>query len=411
MGYPDIIKITDIFTSAEHSAFFGVAQQRVGLQQDKVSQFLQTIGKMVRELFQIVREIRILKERLSYYKDSYDTESKSRPSAEITLKGTFIDMVEGGGKNPGSVYGMARELQFTTLPDLFFSVHPASSKEVDEVVDKLDFNRKVKEVLKRKLRQFLEWKEHTYKELQTREVFTLKYLRQHFDVIKLYMTWVRPYLRNIKRLQSEYMDRYKERSVDIVSAFEGSLIEIEFLARYKPKGNKDYYSVALGNFLYRTRPSMNYQQEGYQRGPIHVGTTTITLRAYAWTEEQIQNYIQMRSDEDFELLGVIDGSVKAAMEALGDELEKYLQEAGEKIYQQPAKQEKPQLNIGGPFISVFKGFGEIASAFIPKKGPSKPKKKDEYALSQEKKKAIKQAQGNIWTIYKNFKKSHNMIAW
>jgi hypothetical protein len=170
MGYPDIIKITDIFTSAEHSAFFGVAQQRVGLQQDKVSQFLQTIGKMVRELFQIVREIRILKERLSYYKDSYDTESKSRPSAEITLKGTFIDMVEGGGKNPGSVYGMARELQFTTLPDLFFSVHPASSKEVDEVVDKLDFNRKVKEVLKRKLRQFLEWKEHTYKELQTREV-------------------------------------------------------------------------------------------------------------------------------------------------------------------------------------------------------------------------------------------------
>ena len=51
-GYYDIIKITDLFTASEHSAFFGNAQQRLGLQQDKVSQFLATIGKMVKELFQ-----------------------------------------------------------------------------------------------------------------------------------------------------------------------------------------------------------------------------------------------------------------------------------------------------------------------------------------------------------------------
>ena len=412
MGYPDVIKVTDIFTAAEHSAFFGVAQQRVGLQQDKVSQFLATIGKMVKELFQLVREIRILKERLSYYKDSYDLESPTRDSAEITLKGTYIDMVEGGGKNPSSVYGMARELQFTTLPDLFFSVHPPSVSKIDETVDKLEFNRKVKEVLKRKLRTFMEWKDHTYKELQTREVFTLKYLRQHFDIIKLYMAWVRPYLRNIKRLQSEYMEKYKERSADVVSAFEGSLIEVEFLARYKPKENSDYYAVVIGNFLYRTRPTMSYQQEGYQRGPIHVGTTNITLRAYGWTEEQIDNYIQMRNYEDFELLGVIDASVKAAMEALGDELEKYLQEAGEHIFKEKKKElEKPKLNLGGPFISVFKGFGEIAGAFKPKKSAPKPKKKDTYKLKQEQSSAFKTAKANIWTIYKNFKKAHNMIAW
>src|SRR3989344_3688547 len=122
-GYADITKITDIFSASEHSSFFGSAQQRLGLQQDKVSQFLATIGKMVKELFQLVRELRVLDERLSYYDDSITT-SKSSESAEITLKGIWIDLVEQGSKNPASVYGMARELQFTVLPDLFFAIHP-----------------------------------------------------------------------------------------------------------------------------------------------------------------------------------------------------------------------------------------------------------------------------------------------
>ena len=44
-GFPRIDKITDVFAAAENSAFFGASQQRIGLQQDKVSQFLATIGK------------------------------------------------------------------------------------------------------------------------------------------------------------------------------------------------------------------------------------------------------------------------------------------------------------------------------------------------------------------------------
>ena len=49
----------------------------------------------------------------------------------------------------------------------------------------------------------MEWKEKTYQELTTREKFVLKYLRQHYNTIKLYMNWIRPYLRNVKDLQME----------------------------------------------------------------------------------------------------------------------------------------------------------------------------------------------------------------
>jgi hypothetical protein len=95
-GFRDIHKISDIFAASEHSAFFGSAKQRIGLQQDKVVTFLATIGKMVRDLFQLVREIRVLDERLSIYGDSYNIESTSRESSDITLKGIWIDMVEQG---------------------------------------------------------------------------------------------------------------------------------------------------------------------------------------------------------------------------------------------------------------------------------------------------------------------------
>jgi len=413
-AHPHVDKIMDIFAAAEQSSFFGTAQQRIGLQQEKVSMFLATIGKMVKELFQLVREIRILKERISYYEDAMRPDSKSRESAEITLKGIWVDMVEQGAKNPASVYGMARELQFVTLPDLFYSIHPPNPEDVDEYVNKLDFNRKIKEVLKRKLRQFAEWKKSTYGEVQNRHNFTLKYLRQHFDIIKMYMTWVKPYLRNIRRM--EMKDRTE--SVDLVNAFEGSIIELEFLAKMLPQRkeiakkvltNKHVYSVLLMHFYYRTKPQMNYMQE-YQRGPLHVGKVDITFRAYMWTEEEIYSYKKMKADEDYELLTTIDGSVKAAMESLGDELEGYLKEAGEMVdfkAELGKKGLKSEMKDAlDPFTSVFKGFGEIFGAF---KGGKK--KVDHMVMVREKKVAKKAVRGAIYQVYKNFKKSVGLWAW
>jgi len=411
-GFGQIEKITDVFAASEHSAFFGVAQQRLGLQQDKVSQFLATVGKMVRELFQLVRELRVLDERLDYYEDSMNPESPSRESAEITLKGIYIDMAEGGAKNPSSVYGMSRELQFTTLPDLFFSTHPTSVEEIDKIVDELEFNRKVREVLKRKLRSFLEWKTHTYTELKTRRKFTLQYFRQHTDIIRMYMTWVKPYLRNIRRLQSETMEKNKASVADIISAFEGSLVEIEFLAKYLPENNKDVYSVFLAHFRYRTKPSMSYQQEGYQRGPLHVGETKATLRAYSWTSEEIENYKKLREQEDFELISVIDDSLKAAMDALGEEFEKYLKESGEEVVEGEKKLvKKPTLFT--PFTSVFKGFGELFGfRRLPKEERSDEKQKEKkFRMGQERKKAAGVAKNAIWVTYKNYKKSHKLLSW
>jgi len=408
-GFPRIDKITDVFAAAENSAFFGASQQRLGLQQDKVSQFLATIGKMVRELFQLVREMRILDERLSYYADSF-TSSPSAESAEITLKGIWVDLVEQGAKNPASVYGMAREVQFTTLPDLFFSTHPKKQEDVDIVVEKErgQFNRKVREVLKRKLRAFLAWKEHTYEELKNRRKFTLKYLRQHFEIIRMYITWVKPYLKNIQRLQ---LDQSRVDTPDLIVAFESSMIEVEILA-VRGKGTDPVKQCILLHYLFRTRPEMSYTQE-YQRGPLHLGRVEIDFRAYAWDEKQIESYKRMREHEDFQLLGVIDGSVKAAMEALGDELMRYLKEAGEEFEEKKIPQ--APLKRPGQFMSVFEGFEELFKSFRVSKEIRKANKKPTQTEIMRKAIARKNAEDAVkkvmWNTYHHFKKQHDMLNW
>lgn len=459
-AFTKVEKITDVFAASENSAFFGASQSRLGAQQDKVSNFLATIGKMVKELFQLVRELRIIDERMSYYYDSFTTSSSSE-SAEITLKGIWIDLVEQGAKNPGSVYGMAREVQFVTLPDLFFSTHPKKQQDVDVVVEleRGKFNRKVREVLKRKLRSFLAWKEHTFEELKNRRVFTLKYLRQHYDIIHMYMNWVKPYLRTIQRLQ---LDLAKNDSPDLLSAFETSMIEVELLAKKKSGGTNE---VMLVHFLYRTRPEMNFQQD-YQRGPIHMGKVEMTWRTYVWTEEKIAQYKKMRAHEDFQLLGVIDNSVKIAMESLGDELMRYLKESGESfdydtglVKTMPDVDQAKRTDVGHSLKFLGRLFGAAAPIEHPIKGhntskkhhvkggllsaqqhirdyvapdehaaghdsagaahgghgkKSKQKKMDKndlFKLSKDEFEAQKKVNNMAWVITEYFKKHHQMISW
>jgi hypothetical protein len=433
-GFIEFDKITDVFAASEQSAFFGVSQQRLGLQQDKVTQFLATIGKMVKDLFQLVRELRILDERLQIYGQSYEGDEPS----EISLKGYWIDLVEGGAKNPASVYGMSRELGFATLPDLFFAAPYMKSEKVKDYVDSLAFNRKVKEVLMRKLKTFLVWKEHTYGELKNRRVFTVKYLRQHYDVIRMYMQWVKPYLRNIKRM---HMDQTKMDTPHLISAFEGSFVEIEVLAKrpFSSRGQKCYGCILL-HIDYRTRPDLKFQQEGYQRGPLHVGKTIMTVRSYAWTEEEIARYKAFKAKEDFDLLSSVDSSVQAAYTSLGEELERYLREAGETFVPEFKKEEerpleKPKVtSIVDPFVSVGKGVGELFGAFAggpkeeikcPKCGAmnkpkatvctsckislKKPTKKELMYLQDAREKAELYLFKNMYTFIKRFKAARAMV--
>ncbi|HJX06141.1 MAG TPA: hypothetical protein VJ461_05505 [Candidatus Nanoarchaeia archaeon] len=412
-SFPYIDKLADIFSASEQSAFWGAAQSRIGIQQERAGQYLKGIGEMIKQLFALVRELRIIDEKLEPRRQWGKV-----LAADVALKGEYTDLVENRGQQiqPGSIYHLAQSVGFTILPDLFFNTHVYDLDDIDRKVDELKFNKNVKHVLRRKLYAFVNWKLKTDKELESRRVFQLKYLRQHWNIIKMYMNWVKPYLRNIARMQ---MSPEQTESPDLIGAFESSMIEIELLA-YK-ESKTSYHPCLLASFKYRTRPELSFQQDQYaHRGPIHVGRLEVTFRGYGWTKEQINAYKKFKREEDMMLLGMVDASVKDAMEALGDELEKYLWESGEKEFEEKRKAKEAEerrkkkkmessmaTGVLEPFVSVFQGFGEILSIF-GSFGEFKGGNKKSKGSSKE---AAAAVATEMYLMYKNYKKAHAMLSW
>jgi hypothetical protein len=430
MAFPNVDKITDIFSSAENSSIFGQASQRLGIQQDRISGTLATTGKMVKDLFAIVRELRIIDERIAAY-DAWN-KHKSK-SADSTLKQMYIDFAEsqGGQTKPSSVYGLSQQLGYTTLPDYFFNTRVYSKEDVDKIVDSIATNNNLKNVLRRKLLEFIIWKENVEKETRHRRTFTLHYLRQQWAIIKMYMGWLKPYLRNVKRLS---MDEKQVLGPEIISAFETAALEIEILAYDSKKAGKGYSPCVLINLKYFVKPSLSYQQpESYQRGPIHVGRVDITMRSYGWSIGEINKYKEYKEKEDMELLSIIDASLKAAIDALSEDLEKYLAEAGEEEFKKKREEKEVAKKddrtaiqkffnkhplkdgetgmVGGalePFFAIFMGFGEIIGAFLPSNIGAKSEKKADPAA---KKTAAEKASGKMKPVWANYKKSHQLLTW
>lgn len=395
-----------------------MTQQRLAAQQDRISQFLATVGKMIKELFQMVRELRILQERLGYYSQVAEQEKKElgqrEKGPEMVLKGMFVDLVQGGGKSAASVYGMARELEFITLPDLFFDAPPFKNQgEVEKYVNSLekDFNKNVLRVLLRHLTQYVEWRHRTYKEHEDRKRFMLQYLLQHYEIIRMYIQWIKPYLRNVPKLS---MKQKSLMSPELLSAFEGSMLDVEIMGRTDPAvvAGKKIYGCVLATFHYRTRPELKVVQEGYNRGPVHIGKMDMQFRGYVWSEEELKNYLKVKDKEMWLLLGDLTGTVVGAMTALGEELDKYLVEARQQKKSEK-KEEKKESKKEKSFMESF--LGEFYQASEKSKAPPKKSAKDVWKESKD----MESAKGGLsfgvravaWNTYNNFKKSHRMITW
>ncbi|MBI2672415.1 hypothetical protein HYX16_05765 [Candidatus Woesearchaeota archaeon] len=439
-----VMKLKDIMAAGEASSLWGSMEQRKALQQEKVSGYLATIGKMIKDMFQIIRELRIMDERLQYYKD-YNSGDQA---GSVALKSVWVDLVEGGAKNPGSVTGLASQVGFVTLPDLFYRVHPKTSEEVNKMVDilKKDFlNIKVREVLSRKLKQFLIWKETTEKEITNRRKFVLAYLRQHFNTIRMYINWIKPYLRNIRQLQ---MGSSLEEP-HLVSSFESSLIDLELLGvrhvytSKTPQGFeidkkfKKYFPCVLVKVKFIALPEMAYQKE-YQRGPIHLGRTIIEINGHVATQKQINEYRESIDKEDLEIIASLDESLLA----LKDELFKYLEEAKEsripgikeeiievmdraRVGKEKALEalkmkgsvnsaiayiieNKKQEGILTPFIGIFKGFQEILN-ISGKKPEEKELPLNKIEEESEKGVAKGEAESMAYILYDVYKKAHGLL--
>lgn len=414
LGY-DVEKTSDVFSSTEMSSFFGAVEERKQRQQERVSQYLATLGSMTKSVFQMIRELRIMDERLEYYEKSY----KEDEAAEITLKNIWTNIVEGGAESPTSIFGMARRLGFVIVPDLFFKINPKKgSAGVDKEVEALKnegINARVRSVLKHKLLEYYVWKEKTYKELKWGKNFRLKALNQHYQSMKMYIKWVKPFLKNVQRLELT-----QTNEPEMVTAFETNMIKLELFARRSTydmptdrglveRKFKDKIPCIKVEIKFVAMPEMAFQKE-YQRGALHVGKTEITIQGYVLSPKDIENYKKSKEMEDLDILKYVD----ASLESLGDELKKYLIESGEvtagQLGEKPKEEKKFYLkDVAEPFTNIFKGLNEMFGGL--KWAPEDKEKKSSYYEQEQEKEAAGVVKVQVYTLYDVYKKTHGMLSW
>lgn len=432
-GFTKTIKVTDLFGSSVGTDHWAIMMDRLRNMQRNISETMQTVGVLVKDLFPMIHELHIWEERLGWHKRVLEGDK----AADLALKGTWTDLVDGGSENASSVFGLQQKVGFATIPDLFFGTFIKDAKDVDEVVDGLEYaNEQVKNLLKRKLFQYLNWRVQSYKEIEARRRFTIRYLRQHVNAIRLNISWLNPYLKQLKYLNpsTKFQD-----SAMVLSNFDMSQYEVETLCT--KKNDDKFKPVVLVNFQYQTTPERSgstYQYSGFQ----HAGGLTMTFRGYAWNDTQIENYKKMRDDENIDLLNDLDSGFSAAMQELGDEITRYMKDAGEDVdkkemdlsskirqlektlenmendvdVQKAQKRERQQtqsvnmfepfVDIGGSFVELFK----MALPFLNQK-----KEKTNYEKSKKdgatRKGAEAQAGVAIKMAFINYRKGNKMITW
>lgn len=416
----DLYKLKDVFDASVSSSFHGQIGSKISALQQQVSTYLTQIGQLSKSLFPMVREIRLMDERLELYRKSF-TDKKDQDSLaearqnEVALKSTWIEVVEQGMQNPNSVYSMATKLGFVTLPDLFFGINPVGktgeeqlknlTKALDSFAKQQEVNFKVRTALEKKLIQYYTWKDKTYQEMQHTWKFRIKNLKQHYNVILLYMSWLKPYMTSLKALQM----KGDVTSPELINAFETSKLELELLAVMK-KGKK-YNACVLVRFNVVTRPELSYGQGG-GRQVTHSGQVDISIEAYSATQEDIDFYKTKTEKDTFRYYSGMEvdmaGDVDAMLKSLGTDVEEYLREA--ETGQRTVKKEEPKA----PKSSIFDPFGALLGSvkiFLPEKSKNtKPSMAESIAEEKEKKEMGEIASNMAWVTYDIFKKSNGMMA-
>lgn len=414
----EVYKLKDVFDASVSSSFHGQIGSKISAVQQQVTNTLSQIGQLTKSLFPIVREIRIMDERLEFYRKSFSKEqSDEARQNEVALKSTWIEVVEQGMQNPNSVYSMATKLGFITLPDLFFSINPHGetceeqrkrlSKLLEQISKEHELNDKVRNALEKKLIQYYTWKEKTHIEMQHTWKFRIKNLRQHYNVIRLYMSWLKPYLTTLKQLQM----KQDEASPDIVGAFETSKLELELVGDCLESKSKKYHGYLLVRMTYVTRPEMSYTQSG-QRQPVHCGRMDIEIEPYVATKEEFEFY---KEHTDKEALKYFSGEevnmikdIEEAMKSLGEDVEGYLREAetGTREKKEEKKKEKSE-GFFDPFTALIDGFKELLPEF-------KTKNKNDGEETWQDKIEKEEVQGKIagyaWNLYDIYKKGHGLFT-
>ncbi|MEM2954757.1 MAG: hypothetical protein QW625_02300 [Candidatus Nanoarchaeia archaeon] len=442
----DVSKSAEYFSSSEASGYFGeMGARRTALEKQAI-ELMKTINAVVKSVINLLYDLKLFDIRLKNYEDLKSKDPEVKKNAVWGLKSIWLTEVDAAQKGLGSINSLVQNLQFVTLRDAFmivpveeWYVPNADTKKIGEIKSKaanyvkgMDLTDIVKRVLAPRIQEFVEWLYLSEKELRSRREIEKAYLKAQVDSLKIYTRWVRPYLIATQKLipaEFEEIRRQKEVGLDpsiAPTAFHVIWMYLELLAKTKAKittrkpivgevgeleledeSNRPYAVVEV-RMAFRGSPVTAIGARG-ERGYGFTGKATVFFNGYVMQKKHLDLLEQWKDDE---ILDFIDKMTKETLDALADDLKKYLEE--KPIVEE--KKKEPSIEL--PFakwvketFGTMKAFQNQIKQTYLNLAHVIPNKKDAWNIARLMLRAEYIAKNRAFTCFDIYKKAHGMLSW
>jgi len=409
---PDIQKVTDNFMSSPGSGHFAEIGARASRMQEEGMKILGAINQVTKSVLNLIYDLKEFEIRLGHYKDANSEDEKKKEAGMLALKQIWLDNVDMK-RGRGSIHQMTYEMGFSTLREVFLMANSVEDVKKNKIV-----NEQVKRIVIPRISEFLKWREYSEAELKKRFEIEKSYLRSQVETLKLYTSWVRPYLKAAEDLRQKGF----EKNPALVNVFNTTLFELVLFGKKKfnfegavsakelPPGfagykmKRDYYTCYSIRFVFRGLPQKVTQQH-YGFG----GRVDIDFDCYALNDDELKLMEKNLEQQDVEQsFKIIQEQSDRSLEQLQEDIEHFLDENAK---HEKEKQEKEKSGDINPFAALF-------SFLKPKKQEKHKKeisdlkniKKDSFVEKEVRKLTETAAKKGLYALYDIYKKAHGMAS-
>jgi len=340
----DINKLSDDFTSSVASSFFGEMGQRLSNVLNNARSLAELINGLTRTIISILNEYKQLYSIYVLYENLLSKKSDEAIAGYLSLKDRWLSYVDS---NRGA--GALRNLQssrFPSIVDLFLLADIKSElekfknkkligeelynklfnnqentvpRDLNELFNNGIINRRIYNLLNSRLIEFYSWLENNKKVLYDRIILLKSYLKHELSSLLYYVEFAKPYFKFARKLLQN-----PDQPVDVVNAFETSIINISLTANQKEIEVKEYNEkegkeieksyIPLYEIDMKARaiPTVVGRMDSYARMYSFLGRIDIILRAYLVEKEEYDSIIINQESEDLAYItGLTDDYIKS----------------------------------------------------------------------------------------------------
>ena len=426
IGWVNMEKTIDNFMASPGSGQFSEMNMKATKMQEEGMKILGGMNQIVKSILNLIYDLKEFELRLEHYDDAASDDRQKKEEGLLALKQIWLDNVDMK-KGRGAIHQMASaEMGFSTLREAFMMANSVDDVKKMNSEDKKEggaglINDSVMRILIPRIGEFLKWVKYSEAELRKRFSIEKNYLKSQVETVKLYSSWMKPYLVAAEKLRQQGF----EKDAAMVNAFSTSMFELQLFGvkkvdvdeRFKKYNVKRKYNqVIVITLKYRGHVSQRVTQKG-DYGFGMGGVVDIDFDSYALNDEELATARKLLEKKDLEKS--MEFSMDVAGEALADlkeDLDYFLKSKEEREAADASEVGSRKSVVGSedinPFAALFGLFGKKKEK--KKEGDfvleAKDIKKDNFVEGTMRAAAISGAASALYLIYDVYKKAHQMAS-